>query len=96
MFKRKDRGSEFRIFFATDVHGSTVCFKKFIGAAKFYGADVLILGGDVTGKMVVPIARQADRSYLTSFAGKELRLDRDTRWRTSTAAPRTWGSTRTS
>lgn len=77
MFKRKDRGSEFRIFFATDVHGSTVCFKKFIGAAKFYGADVLILGGDVTGKMVVPIARQADRSYLTSFAGKELRLADD-------------------
>lgn len=75
MFKRKDRSSEFRIFFATDVHGSTVCFKKFIGAAKFYGVDVLILGGDVTGKMVVPIARQADHSYLTSFAGKEMRLD---------------------
>ena len=55
MLRKKDRGGEFTIFFATDVHGSNVCFKKFVGAAKFYGADVLILGGDVTGKMVVPI-----------------------------------------
>lgn len=77
MLRRKDQGSEYSIFFATDVHGSNVCFKKFIGAAKFYGADVLILGGDVTGKMVVPISRQADGSYLTSFAGKELQLASD-------------------
>jgi uncharacterized protein len=75
--RKPDSGSDLRIFFATDVHGSTVCFKKFIGAAKFYGADVLILGGDVTGKMVVPIARQADDSYLTSFAGKDMRLEGD-------------------
>ncbi len=71
MLGKKDRRGELTIFFATDVHGSSVCFKKFVGAAKFYGADVLVLGGDVTGKMVVPIARQADGSYLTSFAGKE-------------------------
>jgi uncharacterized protein len=61
-----------RIFFCTDVHGSTVCFKKFINASSFYGADILILGGDVTGKMVVPIARQPDGRYLTSFSGQEL------------------------
>jgi len=77
VFRSKDRDGELTIFFATDVHGSNVCFKKFVGAAKFYGAGVLILGGDVTGKMVVPIARQADGSYLTSFAGKELRLGDD-------------------
>jgi len=74
MFRKKDHSDEFTIFFATDVHGSNVCFKKFIGAAKFYEADVLLLGGDVTGKMVVPIARQADGSHLTSFAGKKVRL----------------------
>jgi Icc-related predicted phosphoesterase len=77
MFGKKDRETRLTIFFATDVHGSNVCFKKFVGAAKFYGADVLLLGGDVTGKMVVPIARQSDGSYLTSFAGKELRLASD-------------------
>ncbi len=44
-----------RIFFATDVHGSEICWKKFINAGKFYEADVIILGGDMTGKAVVPI-----------------------------------------
>jgi Icc-related predicted phosphoesterase len=43
------------IFFATDVHGSDTCWKKFIAAAKFYEADVLVLGGDMTGKAIVPI-----------------------------------------
>jgi hypothetical protein len=39
-----------RIFFATDVHGSTVCWRKFLNSAEFYDADVLVLGGDTTGK----------------------------------------------
>jgi Icc-related predicted phosphoesterase len=75
MFRKRDSTGEQTIFFATDLHGSNVCFKKFVGAGKFYGARVLILGGDVTGKMVVPIARQEDCSYLTSFAGKDVRLE---------------------
>jgi uncharacterized protein len=73
--KANRSGSRLTLFFATDVHGSTVCFKKFVNAAKFYGADVLILGGDVSGKMVVPIARQPDGSHLSSFAGKNVRLE---------------------
>jgi len=44
-----------RLFFATDVHGSEVCWRKFINSAKHYEADVLILGGDMTGKAIVPI-----------------------------------------
>ena len=74
MFRKRDSSGELAIFFATDLHGSNVCFKKFVNAGKFYGASVLILGGDVTGKMMVPIAQQEDDSYLTSFAGKDLRL----------------------
>jgi Icc-related predicted phosphoesterase len=75
MFRKRDSSGELAIFFATDLHGSNVCFKKFVNAGKFYGASVLILGGDVTGKMLVPIARQKDGSYLASSAGKELRLE---------------------
>jgi Icc-related predicted phosphoesterase len=75
MFGKKSKADELAIFFATDVHGSNVCFKKFINAGKFYGVKVLILGGDVTGKMVVPIAKQSDGTHLTSFAGKEVSLD---------------------
>jgi Icc-related predicted phosphoesterase len=46
-----------RVYFATDVHGSDICWKKFISGAKFYQAQVLVLGGDMTGKAVVPIVR---------------------------------------
>ena len=44
-----------RIFFATDVHGSEVCWKKFLNAGAHYEADVVILGGDMTGKALVPV-----------------------------------------
>ncbi|HEX5145719.1 MAG TPA: hypothetical protein VFV85_01750 [Conexibacter sp.] len=44
-----------RIFFATDLHGSDLCFRKFCEAADFYECDALIMGGDVTGKLLVPI-----------------------------------------
>jgi Icc-related predicted phosphoesterase len=51
------------IFFATDVHGSDICWKKFINGGKFYEADVIILGGDMTGKAIVPIIHQGGDSY---------------------------------
>jgi len=44
-----------RIFFVTDVHGSDVCWRKFLNAGAFHKADVLIMGGDMTGKAMVPI-----------------------------------------
>ncbi|PSQ32353.1 hypothetical protein BRD09_03705, partial [Halobacteriales archaeon SW_10_68_16] len=47
-----------RLFFATDVHGSTACWRKFVNSAEFYSADVLILGGDTTGKAIFPIIRE--------------------------------------
>lgn len=60
-----------RIFFATDIHGSDVCFRKFINAAKFYKADVLILGGDITGKLIMPIQRDARGNYTFRRHGEE-------------------------
>jgi Icc-related predicted phosphoesterase len=44
-----------KIFFATDIHGSEVCWRKFLNSAAFYKADLVVLGGDVTGKVMVPI-----------------------------------------
>jgi len=61
-----------RIFYATDVHGSDRCFLKFTRAAKFYDVDVLILGGDLTGKMVIPIVEQPDGSFISKFLGNEV------------------------
>jgi uncharacterized protein len=44
-----------KVFFATDIHGSEICWRKFLNAAAFYKADLVVLGGDVTGKVMVPI-----------------------------------------
>jgi len=56
-----------KVFYATDVHGSAHVFKKFINATKHYQAEVLILGGDVTGKRVIPIVTKKDGTYTTEF-----------------------------
>jgi len=58
-----------RIYFTTDVHGSTLCFKKFLNAAKFYSADVAIIGGDITGKLIIPITEQTDGTYTCKHQG---------------------------
>jgi Icc-related predicted phosphoesterase len=47
-----------RIYFSTDIHGSERCFRKFLAAATTYEADVLIMGGDIAGKGLVPIRAQ--------------------------------------
>jgi Icc-related predicted phosphoesterase len=63
------------VFFASDLHGSEVCFKKFVAAAKFYGADTLLLGGDISAKIVVPIVSTGPNRYTAQFHGYEERLD---------------------
>lgn len=60
-----------RIFFTTDVHGSDRCFRKFINASKVYKADSLILGGDITGKLLVPIVERPDGKFDVSLFGKD-------------------------
>jgi len=60
-----------KIFFATDLHGSEICWKKFISAGDFYGVDALILGGDMTGKAVVPIIDQGNGNYKVTFMENE-------------------------
>ncbi|HEX5195208.1 MAG TPA: hypothetical protein VFW09_20625 [Solirubrobacteraceae bacterium] len=66
-----------RIYFATDVHGSETCWRKFINAAKFYEADVLILGGDMTGKAVVPIIADGKGGYRTYLQDQRHDFDGD-------------------
>ncbi len=53
------------LFYATDVHGSEICWKKFISGGKFYEVDTLILGGDMTGKAIVPIIAQGNYLLIT-------------------------------
>ena len=60
-----------RVYFITDVHGSNKCFRKFLNAAAFYKADVLILGGDITGKVMTPIV-EGDGAFRASYQGEDL------------------------
>ena len=60
-----------KLFFATDIHGSDICWSKFLNAGKFYEADVLILGGDMTGKAVVPVVHQGGNTYKTVLLEQE-------------------------
>jgi Icc-related predicted phosphoesterase len=61
-----------RIFFATDVHGSEVCWRKFLNSGKHYKADVIILGGDMTGKALVPIIDDGgDRWHATLLENRQ-------------------------
>jgi Icc-related predicted phosphoesterase len=63
--------SEFKLFFATDIHGSDVCWKKFINAAAFFDCQVLVMGGDMTGKMLIPIVNQGGDRFRVRFGGEE-------------------------
>jgi Icc-related predicted phosphoesterase len=66
--------AKLRIFYATDVHGSDVTFKKFLKALRFYHADSLVLGGDITGKTLIPIIREPDETFTADFAGRHWKI----------------------
>ena len=63
-----------RVFFATDIHGSEVCWRKFLNAGSFHKADVLIMGGDMTGKAMVPITGTGS-SWRVTLQEQETILD---------------------
>ncbi len=53
----------FRILFVSDLHGSEVCFRKFLNSTAVYHPDLLIYGGDIMGKMLVPIFPEEGDGY---------------------------------
>jgi uncharacterized protein len=70
MFRRRQERMITRLFYAGDIHGSRVCWKKFVNAAAHYPADFLVMGGDLTGKALVPIVREGDGSYVARVIGE--------------------------
>lgn len=73
LFRKGRRGT--KLFYATDVHGSERTWKKFLNAAKFYGADALVMGGDVMGKLAIPIIREAAGTWRATIHGRVERVD---------------------
>lgn len=63
-----------RIYFCSDVHASRKCWKKFLNSATFYEADYIIVGGDITGKFIVPIVERTRGRKTAHFLGVERTL----------------------
>ncbi|NTW37407.1 MAG: hypothetical protein HGB17_15060, partial [Syntrophobacteraceae bacterium] len=61
---------KFRLFYATDIHGSERTYRKFVNAGKFYEADALIMGGDITGKMLIPIISEGNGNHRATLQGQ--------------------------
>jgi uncharacterized protein len=53
-----------RILFVTDLHGSTLVLEKAVEAARVFSADTLLVGGDVSGKRLVPILEREASKWL--------------------------------
>jgi uncharacterized protein len=58
------------LYYASDVHGSEQCWRKFLGAGRFYGVQALIMGGDLTGKAIVPITMDGE-TFTAHFLGED-------------------------
>ncbi len=65
-----------KIYFTTDIHGSNVCWRKFVNSLEHFKADVGVLGGDITGKMVIPIVENSS-GYSYQLFGRENRIPAD-------------------
>lgn len=55
------------IYYASDLHGAEPCWRKFLRAGEFYGADVLVMGGDLAGKAIVPIDLAENGGFTATF-----------------------------
>lgn len=64
-----------RIFFSVDAHGANIVWRKWLSAVGMYHADILILSGDLTGKVFVPIIKQNDSTWQYSYFGTTFTLN---------------------
>lgn len=62
------------MYFCTDIHGSERCWKKFLATPKHYGCDTIVIGGDITGKIIVPIIESKRGKYTARFSGIERKV----------------------
>jgi Icc-related predicted phosphoesterase len=69
---RREGSSATRLYYASDIHGSDVLWRKFLAAAAAYRAGVLVMGGDLTGKVVVPLVERPDGVHVDLFGRHEV------------------------
>lgn len=61
---------------ASDIHGSDMVWKKFLNASKQFDVDVLLMNGDLAGKILVPAERRR-LGWTVHFEGRPLELETD-------------------
>lgn len=57
---RRPRAEQHRVLFVADLHSSEITFRKAMNAVGVYEATALVIGGDLTGKQLVPVVQGAD------------------------------------
>jgi Icc-related predicted phosphoesterase len=66
-----------KIIFSSDFHGSDVVWRKFLNSASMFKANVLLMGGDMTSKVMVPIVREPEGGYTATFLGKQMKISEE-------------------
>lgn len=66
-----------RFMFSTDFHGSETVWRKFLNSAKVFRLDALVISGDMTGKVIVPIVEGPDGKYNASLLGTDYVLSKE-------------------
>jgi len=82
LFGKKSAKKSTTVFFATDVHGSERTYRKFVNAGKFYNANVLVMGGDIIGKLAIPIITEGAGRYRATLQGTTEHLESEDQLRT--------------
>jgi Icc-related predicted phosphoesterase len=77
LFSKKPKKEPTRLFFATDLHGSERTFRKFINAGKFYNVNVIVMGGDIQGKLMIPIIKEGNGHHRATVQGRVEHLESD-------------------
>jgi Icc-related predicted phosphoesterase len=64
-----------KLFFVTDIHGSQVCYRKFLNALPIYGADYAVMLGDLTGKVLVPMVEKTSSTWECTLMGQHVDIE---------------------
>ena len=76
-FLRKKKEQVTTLLFATDMHGSEGVWRKFLNASAMLKVNAAICGGDLTGKMIVPVVEQKSKKCAYYFMGKQHVAEKD-------------------
>ncbi len=70
-------GNQIKLFFVTDIHGSNLCYRKYLNALKIYNVDTGILLGDLTGKVLIPLVDNSRGGWETTLMGSHIEVETD-------------------